>query len=109
MHNMCVEDRIQKVGRDQYRLEITSAFSDINADDPTRQQSKIFNNGISTNEMTNNIDTGYALSERIFRTDNSIRDATMHESLMSDLIKNLWDNHKHYILYNPIPASIDDL
>ena len=106
---MCVEDRIQKVGRDQYRLEVTSAFSDVNSDDPSRQQSKIFNNVVSTNELTNNIDAGYTLSERIFQTDSNIRDATMHESLMSDLIQNLWENRNHYILYTPIPASIDDL
>ena len=106
MHNMCVVDRINKVGRGQYHLEILSAFAENNRNDPFERSSTIF-------QYEHNLDhvivNGHntALAERIFRTDNSFKDTAMHESLMIDLIENLWDNRKFYQLYNPLHASLE--
>ena len=101
---MCVVDRISKVGREQYLLEIVSAFSenDNMVANPFGTNATIFNNE-PINDVGQNV-----LAERIFFTDNKFRDLAMHEALMSDLIQNLWDNRKFYHLYNPVHATYEE-
>ena len=104
MHNMCVVDRITKVGREQYHLEILSAFSENNRYDPFERSSTIFHYEHNQEDVIVH-EHNTALAETILRTDNSFKDTAMHETLMIDLVENLWDNRKSYQLYNPLHAS----
>ena len=108
LHNMCVVDRIKKIGREQYHLEISSAFSEENNnDDPFGKSSTIFQNNQNINDPIPN-DHCTALADRIFSTDNSFRDIAMHDSLMIDLVENMWENKKFYKLYNPLHATMEN-
>ena len=106
LHNMCVVDRIKKVGREQYHLEILSAYTENNNDDPFGKSSTIFQNNQNLNDPIPS-EHCTALSERIFSTDSSFRDVAMHDSLMIDLVENLWENRQFYQLYNPLHATME--
>ena len=103
---MCVVDRIKKVGREQYHLEILSAYTENNNDDPFGKSSTIFQNNQNLNDPIPS-EHCTALSERIFSTDSSFRDVAMHDSLMIDLVENLWENRQFYQLYNPLHATME--
>ena len=106
MHNMCVVDRINKVGQTQYHLEILSAFADSRVEDPFEKNATIFSYEARKDQVN---DEGVnASAESIFRTDSSFRDTAMHDSILNDLIQNLWEKRKFYNLYNPLHATYED-